>query len=229
MIKLFLLGRPGSGKSTIARLIEMLASDSDLSTYYIDDYSLLQNMFLIEESQHIPDEQRKFIATGPEKCKAFDVVKFSVLNEVLEEMKKKILQVDSNWASEKKLYLLEFARNNYREALSLFGTEFLIGSYFVYLDVDLEICIQRINLRVPCNNFVSENIMRHFYFQDDWEPLCTDLKYVLNSEMQVRTIKNNSTLEQLENVVSLLVEDINSVVLKEYEAEELEELVEVGT
>ena len=48
-IIVFLLGRPGSGKSTTESLIRMLARDHGWLYHSINDYEHLQKMFLREE------------------------------------------------------------------------------------------------------------------------------------------------------------------------------------
>jgi hypothetical protein len=84
-VKLFVLGRPGSGKSTVARLIEMFAKENGWSVYYINDYNFLQNMFLQEEKELAPPNERKVL---PRELDGFDVFDFSVLDIVLEKLDK---------------------------------------------------------------------------------------------------------------------------------------------
>ncbi len=84
-VKMFLLGRPGSGKSSVASLIEMFAGDRGWNTHYTNDYEHLQKMFLQEKAECTPLERRNFRSTGPEEFNGFHVINFSVLGKVLEE------------------------------------------------------------------------------------------------------------------------------------------------
>lgn len=177
MVNVFIIGNPGSGKSTVARPLEMLARDNGWFSYYINDYDLLHDMFSQEESQHIPFHQRQFQATGPAGLNAFDVVDFSVLDTVLKKMEEEVREVDEHRSEEKKLFILEFARNNYTQALRLFGPKFLQNSSIIYLSAELEKCIEHIIQRVPEGNFVSENIMRTYYYKDDWATFKRDFNF----------------------------------------------------
>jgi hypothetical protein len=164
-----LLGRPGSGKSSVAQLIDMFAKDKGWSTQHIYDYKLLQEMFLQEEAEDIALEKRKFSPKGPQECAGFDVIDFSVLDTVLEMMANVVRKsIQAN-----KLFLIEFARNDYGHALSKLGDDLLQDTLLLYLDADVDTCIDRIHRRVNCrshpyNHFVSEDIMRGYYREDDW-------------------------------------------------------------
>jgi dephospho-CoA kinase len=177
----FLLGRPGSGKSSVAQLISMFARDKSWITHHIYDYKPLQEMFLEEvaEEEEIAHEKRTFNPKGPKGCQGFDVVDFSVLDRVLEimadkvraEVKKKVQASPE----ENMLFLLEFARDDYSHALQRFGCDLLDDAYLLYLHVDVETCIDRIHRRVDCDcrshpyaHFVSDNIMRSYYRNEDW-------------------------------------------------------------
>ncbi len=164
-----LLGRPGSGKSNVAQLIDMFARDRGWFTQHIYDYKLLQEMFLKEVAENIAPEIRKFSPKGPQECAGFDVIDVSVLDTVLGMMADEAREsIQKN-----KLFLIEFARNDYCHALSKFGDDLLQDALLLYLDVDVDTCIDRIHLRVNCrsypyNHFVSEDIMRGYYREDDW-------------------------------------------------------------
>ena len=168
----FLLGRPGSGKSSVAQLIEMLAMDKDRFTHHIFDYKLLQELFLQEEAEGIAPEKRKFRPKGPEEYHGFDVIEFSVLDTVLEMMAEQVRK--EKQASEgNKLFLIEFARDDYSHALQKFGPNLLENAHLVYLHAGLYTCIDRVRQRVDCqlcsyNHFVSDDIMRGYYSKDDW-------------------------------------------------------------
>src|SRR5438270_8162306 len=91
MIKVvFLLGRPGSGKSCVACRIKQIAEPTDWTTQHLFDYQLLQDMFLQEEKEQGNSQKRKFSRKGPKKRNGFDVLDFGVLDTVLHTMAEQI-------------------------------------------------------------------------------------------------------------------------------------------
>src|SRR5258706_13050363 len=88
-MKLFILGLPGSGKSTIARYIQEYVSNWDWSTPHFSDYPILQEMFLND----IQGKQFK-----PADGGGFDILDLAVFDTALERLE---LQVNRNIPSEK--------------------------------------------------------------------------------------------------------------------------------
>ena len=169
----FLLGRPGSGKSSVAQLIDMFAKDKGRFTHHIFDYKLLQELFLQEEAEGIAPEKRKFRPKGPKECHGFDVIDFSVLDTVLKMMAEQVRKEKQTSLGRNKLFLIEFARDDYSHALQKFGRNLLEDAHLVYLHADVDSCIDRVRERVDCrldtyNHFVSDGIMRGYYSKDDW-------------------------------------------------------------
>jgi hypothetical protein len=160
---LFLLGRPGSGKSTAARYIELLAEKRKWSVVALNDYTVLQDMF------HADTEHQQFCPVGPPEGNAFDVIDFSVLDRALEKMKH---TAERHLSDERTLVLIEFARDEYHSPLELFGHDFLRHAYFLFFEANLDICIQRIRDRAAYpatrdDHFVSEDILRNYYSKNN--------------------------------------------------------------
>ena len=205
----FLLGRPGSGKSMVARLIEMFAKENGWSAEYINDYQLLQKMFLQEKDEPIPHEERKFSPSGPDGCNGFDVIDFSVLDTVIRMMAEEVREKENKFPAEVKLlFLIEFARNNYSDALLPFARGFLHDAHLIYLDVGVDTCIERIHQRVahPVTSddlFVSDEIMTTYYRNDDWSRVMYNLQY--NCDKCV--IRNSGTLQDLKQEVEEWVDN----------------------
>ncbi len=224
--KVLLLGRPGSGKSSAACLIEMYASANGWLTHHINDYQLLQEMFLLEKAQQTSSAARKFRPTGPEEYNGFDVIDFSVLDTVLTIMEKKVWEEKCKLLAENRLFLIEFARANYSEALQQFSSVFLQSSYFIYLNVDVKTCVQRIHQRVAdpmrregYDHFVSDEIMRNYYREDDWPYILLDLKQ--NRDFRVKEINNAGSIQDLTKV-------INDFVVSLLQKEEFESQTRLG-
>src|SRR5947209_15593155 len=134
MIKIvFLLGRPGTGKSTLAQLIEASAQRKGWATQHFYDYKYLQDMFLQEIEENVPLAERAFRQKGPEACHGFDVLDFNVLDTALEQICEDILTARSENQAANKLFLIEFARKEYSRALHIFGYDILRDAHLFYI------------------------------------------------------------------------------------------------
>ncbi len=224
MLKIaFLLGRPGTGKSTLAQLIEASARRSGWTTQHFYDYKYLQDMFQYEIEENVPLEERAFRQKGPETCHGFDVLNFNVLDIALEQMADDIRTERSEHQTASELFLIEFARKEYCRTLHIFGYDILRDAHLFYFKLGLEGCIERVRRRAVENcsrskfdHFVSEEIMNSYYGGDDWlsgqiyeylDYLQRDLVYV-----SLKEIDNSGTYRELEEkaeeIVSLLVPEL---------------------
>src|SRR5258706_9496868 len=86
----FLLGRPGSGKSSVACDIMRMADRRNWATRHFFDYQLLQEMFLQEERECGNGQRKNFRRRGLKEYDGFDVLNFKVLDTVLGMMAKRI-------------------------------------------------------------------------------------------------------------------------------------------
>ena len=159
-IKIFLLGRPGSGKSTAARYSYLLSKRRGWSTYHINDYPFLLELF------HKDTCHQQFRPSG---CGGFDVLDFSVLDQALHVVER---EANRYICQEKTLLLLEFARDDYWHALKQFHPHFLQDSYFLVLDADINTCVHRVYERsfhptYHDDHFISEEMIRSYYQEDN--------------------------------------------------------------
>src|SRR5258706_12436560 len=104
----FLLGRPGSGKSSVACDIKQIAKHRNWPTRHLFDYQLLQDMFLQEAREHNNGQNKKFRSKGPEKHNGFDVLDFEELDTVLDRKEEKVRAEKEN----QELFLIEFVGLN---------------------------------------------------------------------------------------------------------------------
>src|SRR5258706_1027414 len=167
-LKVFILGRPGCGKSAAHRLIENFAQERKWKVTRFNDYDILQEMFRFETLFRSSSVPRKFRAT---EHNGFDVLDFSVLDMALKELEKKV-QFKNSQNNNDELITIEFARDDYARAFSQFRPRFLKDAYFLFIDTNIETCIKRIQDRVihPTDiddHFVSEEIIRSYYKRQD--------------------------------------------------------------
>jgi len=200
--KVFVLGRPGSGKSTAAHHLIELAGRRNYSYLFIQDYDILHKMFL-DDIKH-----EKF---RPTSCGGFDVIDYTVLDTALRQLEQNVQA--SMELRHTDIAVIEFARNDYSTALSLFSPAFLQDAYFFFIDSDLESCIQRIHERVtnpprPDRHFVSEHIMRTYYSNENWEYMASHCKQEYTIRKEVIAMRNSGPLEVLLDEVSDFAEII---------------------
>ena len=163
-VKVFILGRPGSGKSTAIRHIKTVVEEQyqGWSGIHFNDYDILQEMFRVENLFQIDTRHRRF---HPREHGGFDVLDFSVVDTALKELEK---QVRRRYSTKDELILIEFARNDYGKAFEQFSSSFLQNAYFLFIEADLKTCMHRVHERVAHpttadDHFVSDDILTNYY------------------------------------------------------------------
>ena len=137
-ITLFVLGLPGSGKSTVSRYIVnyVKRKHANRVAKHINDYDMLFREFE-EEISH-----KRFRPTR--RYKGFIVKDPTVYNEVL----KKVENTVSSFSASEEFAVVEFVRKSYEEAFKFFNHSFVVNnSYFLFLDTDVATCKRRIHER----------------------------------------------------------------------------------
>src|ERR1700753_4327726 len=197
LVKVFFLGRPGSGKTTAMYHLLALARQRNYSALSIDDYNILLHMSQ-QDSHHT-----QFRSTTFGGFDVLDPTVFDIALDVLEQRVQKMTDQEEDG-----IITIEFARNDYAQTLSKFSPEFLKDSYVFFVDADLATCIERIYQRVgspfaPSNHFVSDYIMHTYYNHENWSYVSSDVKTAHHIYKGVQTFRNTG------NVTSLLhtVED----------------------
>ncbi len=203
-MKVFVLGRPGSGKSTAARHMNYLFAQSGWRVRHINDYEILREMFLADK-QHL-----QFRATEHNGFDAIDLtVMDSALRKVESRARKSLSDVDA--------VTIEFARNDYRKALKQFTPDFLKDAYFLFLDADIETCLRRVHERVERATSVddhpsfSDAIFREYYARENREYMAYCLQREAGLSRKVKVINNISTfgnfMARLEKCVAEMLKE----------------------
>ena len=212
-INVFVPGRPGSGKSEAIRYISnqlrdvVLPEGEKIIIKRLKDYTILREMFMQDKYR----EKRQFRQTD---YGGFDVCDFSVLNTALEKLDDEIQKEQRN----ADLLFIEFARQDYKEAFKLFKQTPLDTSYFLFVESDLQACIDRIYKRVherqkPDHHFVSEYIMWTYYNKNNWSYMKDNFgKEFHISESHIKTINNSgllqSFLEEVEKYTQFILHEL---------------------
>jgi len=168
VVKLFILGRPGSGKSTVARYITKLAQHEGWVPTIYCDYNILYSLFQAELHKPFYPQQH----FEPVDHNGFRVIDFSVLNPALHIIQKRaIASLNDCEPYTQRLIVIEFARDDYIQALRQFDPAFLQDAHFLFLDANVDLCIQRIHDRVAHpdsidDHFVSDDVIAGYYQKD---------------------------------------------------------------
>jgi len=200
-VKLFILGLPGSGKSTVSRYISSYAGNRLRSTAHINDFAILYEMFQ-------EDSQGKF---KPAEYGGFDVLDLAVFDTALKKLEQKV-KVHISTAQLEEIILIEFSRNDYEKAFQQFSQEFLQEAHFLYLNVDLEICKRRIRERIihPAtsdDHIVSEYIFDAYYNGDNGKhlPQILERNYGID-KLRVRIINNSGSQGDFHTLINEFVQ-----------------------
>lgn len=191
----FVLGSPGSGKSTACRIInsQILQRNIVKSVAHLRDYEILWKMFLNDQLN--PPDLRKFEPT--KKYKGFNVKPhaYPVFDSALRHANE-MLKI---WlAGGLQGIVVEFSRNDYTHAFIQFETSLLQNAHFLFLEASEELCRARLHERVkhpatPDDHFVSDYILDAYYSTSKFD--ATDLcsTYGIKAH-RIKTISNNGSL-----------------------------------
>lgn len=166
-VKLFLLGRPGCGKSKTAKYIEAFVKNNGWNWIVTNfkDYDILYEM----AENDILHKEILLYDDG-----SFEVKKASKLDEAIHILEDRINEhfskIDVHQSDNNHLIIIELARENYDEAFKQFLPVFLQNAYFLLIDTQFEECKKRIKKRVAFpdpndhdNHNVSNFVMDTYY------------------------------------------------------------------
>lgn len=203
-ITLYILGPPGSGKSTAFRYIHTYVAQQykGWQAFRINDYEILQELKK-EDVEH-----KRFQSTEHE---GFNVTNYKAFDEALLRVKERLQEHAISGGDE--LVVVEFARNDYHASLQHFD-ELLQDAYFLFLEADKELCYERLQARVTDpptmdNHFVSDYILDEYYYGvgKKYAPLEVKRAHSIENH-RFLVIENNSTLEEFLERVKQFVDAI---------------------
>jgi hypothetical protein len=210
---MIIVGRPGTGKSQMARYFtgkEQLPEITDFASYlpdgwvieHITDYEILLEMFQLELEEKRERGEGRFVA---DEQGGFGVKDFKVLREALDIVNRRILDHIKE-PEQKKLFLVEFARNNYNDYRSIwqaFSPEILESAYCLYLRADIDTCMERVRRRASRKLYKDDTnvptaIMTGYYREERYDDL---EKYFSKSRLKILNTEGDlaDTLRQARN------------------------------
>jgi hypothetical protein len=204
-LKLFILGRPGSGKSTVAAYIIKQVEEKGLQPVRINDYAFLYNEFQIELHQDKLDpEQARFRKTRND---GFDVRDSGVLDDALDYISQLAGEACATMLND--LVIIEFARSDYGAALKKFPSALLNEARFLFIETDVPTCIKRVKNRIanknksPDDTYISVKTFKQYYSKDNglYMPFGFVEEFRLHNK-QVRMIHNMGPIWDFEVQIS---------------------------
>ncbi|MEM3402910.1 MAG: hypothetical protein QXT22_05460 [Candidatus Hadarchaeales archaeon] len=199
MVNVFLLGRPGCGKSAVFHILERKLRSRGYKGEIkrIDDFPILKKIFET-------DTEFKRHRPCPEGgVKVTDDTVWDDLIKGLDQQAKEFLDKDI-------ILFIEFSRDSYRRAFRNFSPEVLKDSIVVYIDAPFDVCWERNVRRAKLEkgldaHLVSREEMEKTYLYDDHEEL---QKYLSQPVIVVKNDREGTELleKELEKVVDIIAE-----------------------
>ncbi|HSW87694.1 MAG TPA: AAA family ATPase [Candidatus Saccharimonadales bacterium] len=163
--KIFLLGRSGSGKTTVASYIKDMLGD----VFHSGDYLILHDMYM-------KDDGNLFEPADPFRPDLGFNIKNPMTSPVWDMALKKMeqetqLRIQRNEAIRKDEHIiLEFARRDHIEALKQLSHGFLQNSYFLFVEASVPTAIERIHKRVENKgeHYIREAIISGYFGLDNY-------------------------------------------------------------
>lgn len=199
---IFLLGRPGCGKSVVYNLLTSRMREEGLGREFmrIDDYPILKELM-----DQDTDFKKHILVEGE-----FQITDLSVYDDVLEEINRRL----KGLRKPDRVIFVEFARRSYVDALEKFDREVLDRSLVIYIYCPFELCLKRNKERFERGgktvdeHIVPEDKMKEYYLHDDYEELFLRSEEELQKRApaQIVVVRNDgegleSLKQELEKVV----------------------------
>jgi len=162
---IFLLGRPGCGKSVIYNMLTERLRKEKLAreVMRIDDFPVLKD---------IVDEDKEF-KRHLRKEGGFEVTDLSMLDDVLKRINDQLKKLEKPG----RVIFVEFSRDCYAHAMKNFDREVLDRSLILYIYTPFDVCLERNVRRFKegpkglDDHIVPSDMMHKYYRNDDYEEL----------------------------------------------------------
>lgn len=218
-VKIFLIGRPGSGKSEAARHIMRFAQSQSIPVSNVNDYDILNEKFMLDRKrkqfQPVFEDKNRQFRHPDDIISGFEVTDFRVLDTALKEVAKCVEEkVDTT-----RLIIVEFARKGYKEAFQEnFTSELLEDAYFFYIEANVDICVRRVSKRsvhlgISEHHIVPEPILRGYYQIDNRKYMTSQFAADCNVHpAHIKIIVNEGSLREFkekvqENIVTVFASE----------------------
>jgi adenylylsulfate kinase-like enzyme len=192
---IFLLGRPGSGKSAIYRILSKRFVEEGIAKEVtrMDDFPVLQELLGRDK-----EFKRHYRKEG-----GFVITDLALLDDVLTEMNAEL----KRGVAPGKITFVEFARNSYSRAMENFDREVLDRSLILYVYCPFDICMAR-NIRrfeeagekTSDEHIAPSDIMECYYKRDDYEELFLKSEEELKRRAPAPVVVVRNETEGLENL-----------------------------
>jgi adenylate kinase family enzyme len=192
----FLLGRPGCGKSVVYKIIKEAIEKKGIEAPRVDDFLTLKAIF-----DKDTEFKRHVLKDG-----GFAVTDWTVVDEALKDLCTYVRKDKSD----KKIIFIEFARDNYKHAFENFSKDVLDDSVILYLYSTFEECYKRNVARFEKakkeghdDHIVPLDLMKTYYRTDDYEQLYLKSEAELMKNVPAKTIVLDSSVSGEAGIVNL--------------------------
>ncbi|MDO9514463.1 MAG: hypothetical protein Q7J59_07660 [Elusimicrobiota bacterium] len=202
MKNIFLLGRPGCGKSIVYRTITEILKKNGRAVDFerIDDFPILMGL---HDGDVASGRTDRFMPTDDGGFKIMDP---GIWDEMLVGLNKKAL----GYKDKEGVLAIEFSRPDNARSLAIFSDEILKNATALYIDASFETCVSRNEERTKRAaeegidaHFVSRKEMEETYLHDDGDTLPS------KAPVKVIVIKNDGgvTPEDIEKQLLSVVDE----------------------
>ncbi len=203
MPNVFLIGRPGCGKSAAYHVLEeeLRARGYGGELKRIDDFPFLKHIF---------DTDVEYKRHRPAPGGGVKIIDDTVWDDLARALNQEALKLQSP----SRLLFIEFSRDNYRRAFKHFDPELIRGSLIVYVDCSWDMCWERNVRRAKLEkgldaHLVSREEMEITYKYDDHGELSKHIG------APVLVVRNDSDdLEKLRGELRKVIEKLKEAIKK---------------
>jgi adenylate kinase family enzyme len=191
----FLLGRPGCGKSTIYRELErrILESGQAKTCERVDDFTKL---WVAYEEDHAREREGKERLHSRWTDRGDCIMTLEYLSDVLKEVNDDLLKI----GKQDHCVFIEFARPSYVEAIQSFDNCILENSLMIFMEVSFDTCWARNLARHEAaiaeggdDHLTPPEAMEEYYLNDDQDAF---VELMVERGVPVRVIDNEADGEE---------------------------------